>query len=86
MIIPMKDKTISIRVSEQIADKAKRNLENAGITVSEYLRMALISAAENGVTDLLNSPEAMEAKYDTEHGKTKDIGTLEDYKKWSDSL
>lgn len=86
MPMQMKNKTISTRVSEKIANKAKQNLENAGITVSEYLRMALISAAENGVTDLLNSPEAMEAKYDAEHGKTKDIGTLEDYKKWSDSL
>lgn len=82
----MKNKTISTRVNEKIAKKAKQNLADVGITVSEYLRLALISAAEDGVSDLLNSPEAMQAKFEAEHGQTISIGSVEDYKRWSESL
>jgi hypothetical protein len=36
--------------------------------------------------DFLQSAEALQAKYEVEHGQTVDVGSLEDYKEWSDKL
>lgn len=37
-------------------------------------------------TDFLQSAEALQAKYEVEHGQTVNVGSLEDYKEWSDKL
>ncbi|KGO17981.1 RelB, partial [Oenococcus alcoholitolerans] len=45
----IKNKTISTRVTPGISERAKANLAKQGLTVSEYLRLSLVKAANNEV-------------------------------------
>ena len=45
----IKNKTISTRVTPGISEQAKANLAKQGLTVSEYLRLSLVKAANNQV-------------------------------------
>ena len=85
---PIKNKTVSTRVTSDISEKAKENLAKQGLTVSEYIRLSLIKAANNEVklVSFLDSPEAIQAKYEAEHGETETIGDLSDFSKWVDEL
>ncbi|HBF75757.1 MAG TPA: hypothetical protein DDW71_10955 [Lactobacillus sp.] len=55
-----KSKVITTRVAEDISDRAKANLAKMGLTVSEYVRLSLIKAANNDVKliSFLDTPEA----------------------------
>lgn len=84
----LKNKTISTRVTEEIGDRAKANLAKQGITVSEYIRLSLIKAANNEVelVNFLDSPEALAAKKEVENGQVEKIGDLNDLKAWVSHL
>ena len=45
----IKNKTISTRVTPDISERAKANLAKQGLTVSEYIRLSLVKAANNEV-------------------------------------
>lgn len=45
----IKNKTVSTRVTPEISERAKENLAKHGLTVSEYIRLALVKAANNEV-------------------------------------
>ncbi|POB81222.1 RelB, partial [Vibrio vulnificus] len=57
----IKNKTISTRVTPDISERAKANLAKQGLTVSEYIRLSLVKAANNEVrlVSFLDSPEAL---------------------------
>ncbi|KRM94682.1 plasmid mobilization protein [Loigolactobacillus rennini] len=80
----IKNKTITTRVTPDISKRAKANLAKQGITISEYVRLALIKAANNEVSlvNFLDTPEAKVAKHEAETGQVETIGTLNDFKKW----
>lgn len=84
----IKNKTISTRVTEDISEHAKNNLAKQGLTVSEYVRLSLVKAANNEVQfiNFLDSPEALAAKREAESGKTTRIGDLKDFDEWIDHL
>ena len=54
----IKNKTISTRVTPDISERAKANLAKQGLTVSEYIRLSLVKAANNEVrlVSFLDSP------------------------------
>ncbi|PAL01527.1 RelB [Lentilactobacillus parakefiri] len=80
----LRNKTISTRVTEEVSDRAKANLAKEGLTVSEYVRLALIKAANNEVelVNFLDTPEALAAKKEVENGQVERIGDLDDLKAW----
>ena len=84
----IKNKTISTRVTPDISERAKANLANQGLTVSEYIRLSLVKAANNEVrlVSFLDSPEASAAKKEAETGQVKNIGSLTDFEDWIDKL
>ena len=67
----IKNKTISTRVTPDISERAKANLAKQGLTVSEYIRLSLVKAANNEVrlVSFLDSPEALAAKKEAETGQ-----------------
>ena len=81
-------KTISTRVTPDISERAKVNLAKQGLTVSEYIRLSLVKAANNEVrlVSFLDSPEASAAKKEAETGQVKNIGSLTDFEDWIDKL
>lgn len=83
-----RDKTVSARVTADISDRAKKNLEKQGLTLSEYIRLSLIKAANNEVQliSFLDSPEALAAKKDAKSGHTEDIGTVHDLEDWLNNI
>lgn len=83
-----KDKTISTRVTADVSERAKQNLAKQGLTISEYIRLSLVKAANNEVrlVSFLDSPEALEAKKEADTGETKTIGSLTDFDNWIDKL
>ncbi len=84
----IKNKTVSTRTTFEIKSRAKQNLAKQGLTVSEYLRLALIKAANNQVrlVNFLDTPEALIGKKEAEAGQTKTIGTIDDFDKWVDKI
>jgi len=64
------------------------NLAKQGLTVSEYIRLSLVKAANNEVRliSFLDSPEALTAKKEAETGQVKNIGSLADFDDWIDKL
>ncbi|GAA2985002.1 plasmid mobilization protein [Lentilactobacillus parakefiri] len=80
----LRNKTISTRVTEEVSDRAKANLAKEGLTVSEYVRLALIKAANNEVelVNFLDTPEALAAKKEVENGQVERIGDLDVLKAW----
>ena len=64
------------------------NLAKQGLTVSEYIRLSLVKAANNEVrlVSFLDSPEALAAKKEVETGQVKNIGSLTDFEDWIDKL
>ena len=84
----IKNKTISTRVTPEISERAKVNLAKQGLTVSEYVRLSLVKAANNEVklVSFLDSPEALKAKHDAEKGQVTTIGTLDDFNDWIDQI
>ncbi|TPR26156.1 RelB [Apilactobacillus micheneri] len=83
-----KNKTVATRVTLDIDNRAKKNLSKQGITISEYLRMALAKAANNEVSlvNFLDTPEAIESKKEAENGKTEKIGNINDIDNWINNL
>ena len=84
----IKNKTVSTRVTSEISERAKENLAKQGLTVSEYIRLSLVKAANNEVrlVSFLNSPEALTAKHEAENGEVTEIGSLADFDDWIDQL
>lgn len=84
----IKNKTVSTRVTLDIDQRAKSNLAKQGLTISEYIRLSLVKAANNEVrlVSFLDSPEALEAKREAETGQAKTIGSLDDFDHWVDQL
>lgn len=83
-----RNKTVSTRVTDKSYKDAKNNLAKQGVTISEYIRLALSQAASNHVQliNFLGTPEAQYAKYEAEHGKTNKIGNLKDFDRWIDKI
>lgn len=79
--IPLKDKTVSTRVASDISEKAKKNLAKQGLTVSEYIRLSLIKAANNEVklVNFLDSPEALQAKKEAESGNMQSFNSVDEW-------
>ncbi|KRK81137.1 hypothetical protein FD03_GL000729 [Companilactobacillus nodensis DSM 19682 = JCM 14932 = NBRC 107160] len=84
----IRNKTVSARVTDEISERAKSNLAKQGLTISEYIRLSLIKAANNDVrlVSFLDTPEAIKAKKESENGETKDIGNLDDFNTWIDNI
>ncbi|MBV0930302.1 RelB [Lentilactobacillus sp. IMAU92037] len=78
---------ISVRISPVVKKKAQERLEEVGLNLSDYVQYALANIAE-GENDYLNSPSALEAKYEVEHGQAKTIGdgSAKDFKKYIKDL
>jgi len=76
----IKNRIISTRVNASINDHAKANLAKQGLTVPEYIRLALLKAANDEVrlVSSLDSPVAMLAIKDAETDQLEPIGTLDD--------
>lgn len=83
-----REKVVSARITADIDERAKKNLAKQGLTISEYVRLALIKAANNEVhlLDFLNTPEALAAKKEAETGQIKNIGELKDFAKWIEKI
>lgn len=84
----IKNKTVSTRVTSEVSERAKENLAKQGLTVSEYIRLSLVKAANNEVrlVSFLNSPEALTAKHEAENNELIEIGSLADFDNWIDQL
>ncbi|MCT3053639.1 type II toxin-antitoxin system RelB/DinJ family antitoxin [Leuconostoc mesenteroides] len=84
----IKDKIVSTRVTADISERAKDNLAKQGLTVSEYIRLSLVKAANNEVrlVRFLDSSEALKAKEDVETGQVKTVGSLDDFDVWIDII
>lgn len=84
----LKKATASTRVTEDIRDKAKKNLARQGLTISEYMRYALIKAANDEVKfmSFLDSSEALEAKKEAETGQVEEFDSLKDFDNWIDKI
>lgn len=84
----IKNKTVSTRVTAEINDKAKANLAKQGLTISEYIRLALVKAANNEVRllDFLSSEAALQAKHEVESGQVLTIGDQRAFRKWVETL
>ncbi|TLQ02834.1 RelB [Pediococcus stilesii] len=84
----IKNKTVSTRVTLDVSERAKENLAKQGLTVSEYIRLSLVKAANNEVrlVNFLETPEAKEAKKEAESGQLETIGTLDDLTDWIDNI
>lgn len=84
----IKNKTVSTRVTPEISKRAKENLAKQGLTVSEYIRLSLVKAANNEVrlVSFLNSSEALAAKHEAENSEVTEIGSLADFDEWIDQL
>ncbi|KRK86989.1 type II toxin-antitoxin system RelB/DinJ family antitoxin [Lentilactobacillus sunkii] len=70
---PQKIDRISVRVSPEVKQAAKDQLAKVGLNLSDYIQLALANLAM-GEGDYLNSPSALEAKYQAEHGQSETIG------------
>ncbi|MCO6542026.1 MAG: RelB [Lactobacillus sp.] len=79
----IKNKIFSTRVTTEISKRAKDNLAKQGLTVSEYIRLSLVKAANNEVklVSFLDSPEALSAKREVDNNQLKTIGSLTDFDK-----
>lgn len=84
----LKKATASTRITKDIRDRAKKNLAHQGLTISEYMRYALIKAANNEVEfmSFLDSPEAQKAKQEVETNQVEEIGDLSDFNNWIDKI
>lgn len=84
----VKNRTVSTRVTDELSRRAKANLAKQGLTVSEYMRLSLIKAANNEVrfVDFLDTPEALQAKHEADTGDVKVIGDLKDFDHYMDHL
>lgn len=85
---PIKNKIVSTRVTANIQDRARKNLADQGLTVSEYIRLALVKAANNEVqlVNFLDSSEALEAKKEAETDQLETIGDLNDFNDWIEKI
>ncbi|KRN28194.1 hypothetical protein IV38_GL001647 [Lactobacillus selangorensis] len=83
-----KDKTISTRVTADIDRRAKENLAKQGLTISEYIRLSLVKAANDEVQliNFLDTPAAHQAKKEAETDQTKMIGNQADFEDWLNKL
>lgn len=86
--ITTKNTTVTSRVSSKMVQKAKDNLAEKGLSISEYIRMAVYKAANDEVSfiDFLDTPEALQAKKDVENNNITKIGSLNDLDNWMDKL
>ncbi|KRN99083.1 plasmid mobilization protein [Companilactobacillus kimchiensis] len=77
----IKNKTISTRVTTDISNRAKENLAKQGLTVSEYIRLSLIKAANNEVklVSFLDTPESKKAKKEAESGQVDSFDSVDDW-------
>lgn len=84
----VKEKTVSTRVTSEISQRAKENLAKQGLTLSEYIRLSLIKAANNEVQliNFLETPEAIAAKQEAESNQLEEIGSIKDFEKWIDDI
>ena len=85
MSTDVKNKIVSTRISSDTYEQAKNNLAAQGFTISEYIRLSLVKAANND-GNLLDFSGAVTAKNETETGQVITIGSLTDFDDWIDSL
>lgn len=80
----MRSKTYSTWASQKVGDKAKEYLAKYDMTLSEYMRLALVKAAnhEVKVVNFLETPEVLGAKKEVEQGGGKTFDSLKDL--WKD--
>lgn len=78
---------VSVRVAPEVKLAAKEQLAKVGLNLSDYIQMALANLAA-GDSDFLNSPSALEAKYQAEHGEVETIGdgSAADFEKYLKKL
>lgn len=83
-----KNAVITARIAAPIKERAKKNLELQGLTMSEFLRLAVVSAANDQVRvmNFLDTPKALQAKEEVESGKVGKISTVEGLDEWIDKL
>jgi len=83
-----KTRTISVRVTADLKERAQKQLARQGLTLSAFIRQSLIVAANNEVAsyDFYDSPTALAAKAEAEAGETETIGSLQDLGDWLASL
>lgn len=79
---------VSTRVTLQVKEKAAAYLAKEGLSISEYMRLALAKAANNEVqlVNFLDTPEAKSAKQEAENDDTFTFSNADDFKGWVDSL
>jgi len=85
MSTDVKNKIVSTRISSDTYEQAKNNLAAQGFTISEYIRLSLVKAANNR-GNLFDFSDAVTAKNETETGQVITIGSLTDFDDWIDSL
>lgn len=75
-------------MTSEVSARAKENLAKQGLTVSEYIRLALVKAANNEIrlVSFLKSTEALSAKHEAENNEVTEIGSLADFDDWIDQL
>lgn len=85
---PSKPTTFFTRLPEDIQQQASTNLAKVGLTLSGYLDLCLIKAANNDLhpINFLDTLEAQLAKYEAEHKKPEVIGNTRDLEKWIHDL
>ncbi|CAJ1194792.1 hypothetical protein CPR19088_GLDEOEPO_02334 [Companilactobacillus paralimentarius] len=84
----IKNKTVYTRVIVDISERAKNNLAKQGLTVSEYIYLSLVKAANNEVrlVRFLDSPEAMKTKKEVETDQVNVIDSLDSFDTWVDKI
>ncbi|PIO87936.1 RelB [Loigolactobacillus backii] len=73
-----KSKIVSVSLTNAIVERAKKNLAKQGLTVSEYIRLSLVKAADNEVQliNFLDTPEALSAKKKIENNNTESFDSV----------
>lgn len=78
---------VNTRIPHDVKLKAQANIEKAGLTLSEYMRIILTRAAENGLPDDFALPnhqviESIEQMADSlEDGTPLEGGTVAEFKR-----
>lgn len=52
-----RSETIVVRVPAELKQRAKKMFAGTSMSMSEYLRLALVSAVENGISAIVKAPD-----------------------------
>ncbi|TPR22831.1 RelB [Apilactobacillus micheneri] len=81
-----KSERVSVRIAPNVKQAAEKELDKHGLSISNYIQYALANVANGSDDNYLNTPDALEAKYEAEHGETKKIGSLNDFEKYTKEM